>query len=89
MLKFIFWLFLALQITSCASTENKTIGLEDYDSPDSTAHGAAYRADAINIRRPMQSRNTDWKPYDFFYKHCTEIGEATFYSKTSYFCNGL
>ena len=77
------WLSLAL---GCAS-EPKTIGLEDYDFPESTAHGAAYRADAMHIRRPMPS-HADWKPLQFYYKTCTEIGEQTFYSKTSYECTG-
>ncbi len=75
-----------LALGACAS-EPKTIGFEDYDD-NSKAHGAAYRADAMHTRRPMPS-HSDWKPLPFYFKHCTEIGEASFYSKTSYICTEL
>ncbi len=74
-------------LVSGCSSKPKTIGQEDY-SEGSQAVGAAYRADAMHIRRAMPSRPADWKPLDFFFKHCTEIGERTHYSKTSYECSG-
>lgn len=62
----------------------KTIGLEDYDE-NSTAHGAAYVTDAMHTRKPMKSRS-DWKPWEFYYKHCSLIDDRYFMSKTSYEC---
>ena len=78
-------LLILLCLCSCASRP-PGIGLEDYDE-NSTADGAAYITDSFNIRRAMPSR-PDWKPMEFYFKHCTEIGEGTFYSKTSYECSG-
>lgn len=81
---FISLLFLLL---GCSTTgQHSTIGQEDYDAENS-AHGAAYRVDALHIRRPMPS-HADWKPVQFYFKHCTEIGERFYYSKTSYECSG-
>ena len=68
-----------------AEPNGKFLGLDDYDQ-DSTAHGAAFRVDAMTVRRPMKSR--DWKPVEFYYKHCTEIGETAYFKKTSYECSG-
>ena len=90
--RFIIFILFLFELSACSSTSGNgrgTIGREDYDFPESTAHGAAYRSDSMHVRRPMKSRNTDWKPIHFYYKHCTEIGEGTFYSKTSYNCTGL
>ena len=78
-------LAMSFSILSCES-KPKTIGLEDYGE-NSQAHGAAFRADAMTIRRPMPS-HADWKPLQFYFKHCTEIGEGSYYSKTSYECTG-
>lgn len=81
-MKFIILSFVLI-IVACQSNP-KTIGLEDYDH-DSTAHGAAYVTDAIHIRKPMKSRS-DWKPWEFYYKHCSEIDDKYFMSKTAYEC---
>jgi hypothetical protein len=76
-------LFLLSLSIGCAQSP-KTIGLEEYDQ-NSQAHGAAYRVDAMHIRKPMPS-HADWKPLEFYFKKCTEMGEGSFYSKTSYVC---
>ena len=77
-------LILFLFLLACQSTP-ETIGLEDYDE-NSNAHGAAYVSDAIHIRKPMKSRS-DWKPWEFYYKHCSLIDERYFMSKASYECS--
>lgn len=68
------------------AVQTGTFGLEDLDEGN-TAHGAAFLVDAINIRTPMPSRS-NWKPMEFYYKHCTEIGARVDYSKSSYECSG-
>ncbi|MCH2535034.1 MAG: hypothetical protein MK008_11380 [Bdellovibrionales bacterium] len=82
-MRLLIFLFLFI-IVGCQSSP-KTIGLEDYDE-NSTAHGAAYVSDAIHIRKPMKS-HSDWKPWEFYYKHCSLIEERYYMSKTSYECS--
>ena len=76
--------FVALITTGCASTPE--LGMDDYDE-NSSAAGAAYVVDAMSARRPMPSR-PDWKPLEFYFKHCTSIDSKVHYSKTSYECTG-
>lgn len=78
------WSFLLIWIMGCASGP-QVQGLADYDQ-ESQAAPEAYRSDAMHIRSPMPYR-PDWHPWQFYYKHCTELGEDTFYSKTSYGCS--
>jgi len=61
--------------------------MDDYDE-NSTAPGAAYVTDAMHVRVPMKS-HADWKPFPFYYKECTEIGEKFYFSKTYYSCSTL
>ncbi|MCB0384748.1 MAG: hypothetical protein KDD43_05085 [Bdellovibrionales bacterium] len=68
---------------SCA-TGSGTIGMEDLDE-NNQANGAAFLVDAMHVRRPMPGHK-DWKPLQFYFKHCTELGEEIYYSKTSYEC---
>jgi hypothetical protein len=77
--------FLVLGSLSFGCTTSKTSGLEDYDE-NNKAHGAAFLVDAMHIRRPMPDRG-DWTPLQFYYKHCTELGQGSYYSKTSYTCS--
>lgn len=76
-----FSFFLAL--SGCAS--------DPYMWPDtdagSPAHGDAYAADAMHFRKPMPDRR-EHKSWDFYYKHCSMNGQETYFSKTSYDCNG-
>lgn len=71
-------------ILGCATTDSGSIGLDEYESD---AAGAAFITDAISIRRPMRS-HADWKPWEFYYKSCSEIGEKYYYSKSAYDCVG-
>jgi predicted small lipoprotein YifL len=52
-----------------------------------TAPGAAYAGDAMTIQKPIPSR-PEWKPLQFYYKHCTQVDSRVHYSKTSYDCMG-
>ena len=100
MLKVIYIVIAIFAYVGCASTsyfsaqtpddgravQTGTFILEDQDE-DSTAHGAAYVVDAMSIRTPMPSR-PNWKPMEFYYKHCAGVGPKAYYSKTSYECSG-
>ncbi|MDC0980467.1 hypothetical protein OAQ84_01890 [Bdellovibrionales bacterium] len=65
-----------------------TMPMRDYDE-DSKARGAAYVTDAMHVRRPMPS-HSDWKPLEFYYKHCTKSGDdKAHYPKADTFeCSG-
>ena len=57
------------------------------ESPESQAPGAAYTGEAMNYRKKMPSR-PNWRPLEFYYKHCSQMGEGSYYSKTAYECTG-
>lgn len=72
----------------CATDETGTdTGMLADTDESSTAEGAAYTADSMHFRKEMPKRSSN-TPLDFYYKHCTEMNEASFYSKTSYDCSG-
>lgn len=79
---------LAIIMTGCASSSKgeTTMMLPDRDAA-SSADGAAYTADSMHFGKPMPSR-PNWKPMEFYYKHCTEADNKSYYSKTDYDCNG-
>lgn len=83
-------LAIALSMSSCISSSSKsnesTMMLPDPDGA-SQAEGAAYTADAMHFRKSMPSR-PDWKPMDFYFKHCNGVDAKSYYSKTSYDCSG-
>ncbi len=68
-------------IAGCASTP---FGMQDYDQ-NSNANGYAYVVDAMSARTPMPSR-PDWRPMEFYFKHCNVVDSKVHYSKTSYDC---
>lgn len=80
-------LALVLWASSCfADSDEKTMMLPETDT-ENQATGAAFAADSMHFRRPMPS-HPNWKPLEFYFKHCTEIGQRAYYSKTSYDCTG-
>ena len=54
---------------------------------DNGAPGAAYAADAMMFRKAMPDRRGS-KPWEFYYKHCSQTEGRSYYSKTSYDCAG-
>ena len=80
-------LFIFLLFSLSCSSGPLEIEVQDYDQ-NSKANGAAYSANAMEIREPMPS-HSDWKPFPFYYKHCSEMGEKFYYSKTAYECSDL
>lgn len=82
-MKALFFLGFFLTLTSCASKE-KDPSFAEYDE-NSKAAGAAYLVDAMQVRKAMPLR-PNWRRWEFYYKHCSQIGEGVFYSKTSYEC---
>jgi hypothetical protein len=61
--------------------KQKTIPFQDYDE-NTNAHHGAYVIDAMHVRRPMPS-HSEWKPIEFYYKHCTTIDSHAHYPKTN------
>lgn len=83
MLKKISATAIVLMVAGCISTPAVNPGFKDYDA-NSTANAAAYRADAMEVRRPFPTHdNRHWK---FYYKQCELVGDRPYYSKTSYQC---
>ncbi|MBT4760911.1 MAG: hypothetical protein HOO06_04360 [Bdellovibrionaceae bacterium] len=78
-------LFLVAMTLGCATRESTT-GREDYDE-GSSAQGHAYVVDAMTVRTPMPNKKPKWKPIDFYYKRCSEVGQKHPWTKTYYECN--
>ena len=77
--------FIFLTLTACASSrEPYMLPLTDLDSQ---APAAAYAADGFTFRKAMPDRRGS-KPWEFYYKHCSESGSQMYFSKTSYDCTG-
>ena len=53
----------------------------------SKASPDAYGSDGMAFRKDMPHR-ADFKPWDFYYKHCAMNGDESYYSATSYDCSG-
>jgi len=51
------------------------------------APAAAHAADHMTFRKPMPDRR-DFKPWEFYYKHCSANSYGSHFSKTSYECSG-
>jgi hypothetical protein len=81
----VFGLFVLLVLGCQTQSKETTMILPDRDD-ESTAHGSAYTADSMHFRKPMPS-HPDWRPAEFYFKECTQIGEKVYYSKTSYECS--
>jgi hypothetical protein len=75
-------------LAGCASAGDSSSG---YLMPEmdegSQADPNAFAADSFTFRKDMPDRR-DWKPWEFYYKHCSINGREAFYSKTSYDCTG-
>lgn len=72
--------------TGCASTADPNYETQMYLPPSDTnnrAPGAAYSNMMVN--KPIPSR-PNWKPVEFYYKHCTAMSSKSYYSKTEYDC---
>lgn len=73
-------LLFTIALSGCA-----LMSTEDDHSDGSTAHGAAYRTDAMVIEQPMPKR--DPQSLRFYFKDCNPAGSGSHYSKTSYSCS--
>ena len=71
---------LALALSGCSM-----MSTEEEPTDGSTAHGAAYRTDAMVIDQPMPKR--DPQSLRFYFKDCNPAGSGSHYSKTSYSCS--
>lgn len=68
-------------MVGCASSDRQFMAESDTNSQ---ADGAAFTGDSMLYRKLMPVRN--YQPLEFYYKHCTELGSQTYYSKTAYGC---
>jgi hypothetical protein len=77
-----------LALTACSSS-SKGGGRYMWSESDSNslAPGAAFAAEGFTFRKEMPDRR-EWKPWQFYYKHCSTNGSEGYYSKTSDDCNG-
>lgn len=57
-----------------------------YNWNASRAPAAAFGADSFTFRKSQPVGQTN--DFLFYYKHCSENGESTYYSKTAYDCTG-
>lgn len=80
-------LIFSLILVGCASSSDS----DGYMLPEldegSQAHPYTYNSDGMTFRKIMPDRR-EWKPWEFYYKHCSVNGNETYYSKTSYDCSG-
>lgn len=76
--------FTFLFLSGCASSRGYMM---PYTDEGSTAPGAAYAAEGFTFRKEMPDRRGG-KPWEFYYKHCSESGAQAYFSKTSYDCSG-
>lgn len=81
------FLILSSVLGGCASTNPYM--LPDDGDQGSQADGAAYAGDGMLFRKPMPDHR-DWKPFEFYYKHCALSGEQDQYEFTQnvYECTG-
>lgn len=70
---------------SAPRSEKTVFWIPDFDDQNS-APGAAFTADSMHFRKPMPIQ-PDWKPMEFYVKHCSQIDSRVHYSKTSYECS--
>jgi len=85
-IKLLFGSLLVFVVVSCASMDDGDYGYLPESDTASTADGAAFTADSMMFRKGMP-QHADAKPLEFYYKSCTKMNEAAFYSKTSYECS--
>lgn len=85
-LKLGFAALLAVVVVGCASMDDGDYGYLPESDTASTADGAAFTADSMMYRKGMP-QHADAKPLEFYYKTCTKMDGAAFYSKTSYECS--
>ena len=70
-------------LAGCASGSNTA----PHSVGDGQMMGMQDAGDGFTFRKAMPDRR-DFKPWEFYYKHCSEAGPQVYYSKTSYDCTG-
>lgn len=84
-MRLFFLLFISLSLLGCASSSEREF-IPELDGGNQ-APGAAYTGDSMHFRKEMPLHK-DWRPLEFYYKHCAGIGDLPYYSKTAYECSG-
>jgi hypothetical protein len=61
--------------------------LPDNGDAGSTAPGEAYAGDGMMFRKKMPDHR-DWKPWEFYYKHCAMSSDQEYATQHAYECGG-
>jgi len=77
------WIFLTLGCASQDPNYETQMFLPQSDI-NSQAPGSAFNN--MMIDKPIPSR-PNWKPMEFYYKHCSSMNSKSYFSKTEYDCN--
>ena len=79
-------LALAVSTGACSSKDTR-FGSEPDDSASdsSTADAASWGAGSMMLRKNQKIRPMN--DFQFYFKHCSQNDDRSFYSKTSYWCN--
>lgn len=85
MLRIGFAFFTLILFFGCSSGGPRMHMLSEIEN--TRAPAAAYSMDPFTFRKDQVDRS-NWKPWEFYYKHCSTNGNEAFYSKTSYDCAG-
>lgn len=72
----LFLLLLSFGLSSCATNE-----------PIDNAHPYSDIGDGFMTQEPRTFRKDNFRPNEFFFKHCEQEFGQSHYSKTAYFCN--
>lgn len=75
---------LALSLLLCACASRPQVGWP-VDEGDSKAPGAAYAGYGMTYGKATPKRNRE--RFDFYFKHCSDIGDGNYYSKTGFECS--
>lgn len=83
----LFLIALIATVSGCASSPNEWDGdLMPVSDTNANPNPHATGNDAMFFRKPMPHRPV--KPADFWIQNCTMNGDRSYYSKTSYECEG-
>jgi hypothetical protein len=78
---------LVLLVSACASSSGGGSWKMPVDDANANPNPDSYGSDGFALRKDMPHRD-DFKPWQFYYKHCAMTGEESYYSATSYDCTG-
>ena len=73
-------------LVGCVSADPNYETLVYLPPSDSNNRAPGAASSNMMFNKPIPSR-PNWKPVDFYYKHCTAMSSRSYYSKTEYDCS--